>query len=223
MIYERELEDFHCSCLKEQLESCNCCGSGWRDWHHGKCWNFRRELYILLEQVWILWLNVTTKCSLIGFVWLRERKKASGREGLCEFSFFQVFSLDFWALLPEFPCPAWDLAASLKKCWIYFILATFAPLRANLCFNTFGIWQEFSCLMKISWIWSEAPTMGEQFLSTFPQLLFPPCFHQLWICSCEHLRFPLKGLIFLCTFPMFFSQIMQNQNSTWAHFYVSYI
>lgn len=79
-----------------------------------------------------------TKCPLIGFVQMCERKRDLGGRGCVDSAFPGV--------VPEFqfPCPAWDLAALLENCWIYLIPATFASLCANLCFSAVDIWQELT-------------------------------------------------------------------------------
>lgn len=206
MIYGRGLEGFHCSCLEEQLESHNCCGfmERFMPW---KCPNFRRKLLVLLEQVWILCLNVTRKCSFLGLCGCVRGKGILGGKG-CVDSAFPSVLLNSWALLTEFPCPAWDLAASLENSWIYFTLAILlhSVQIFALTLLVFGrSWPRVSCLIKITWIWNEAPAVGEKFLLAFLPLLsslpkvFPPALGlQLWTSQISFERAD-----FLCHCPIF--------------------
>lgn len=148
-------------------------------------------------------------------------EKGSGRVGLCGFSLSKCS--------PEFLSPAhWishpaSLAASLENSWIYFILAILlhSVQIFALTLLVFGrSWPRVSCLIKITWIWSEALAVGEQFLLTFLPLLFPKRFYNPGFAVMDITDFLWKGW-FLCHCPIFhvFPQC-DHAKSNWVHSYV---
>lgn len=160
--------------------------------------------------VW-MWPENVLSLDLCGCV---RGKGILGGKG-CVDSAFPSVLLNSWALLTEFPCPAWDLAASLENSWIYFTLAILlhSVQIFALTLLVFGrSWPRVSCLIKITWIWNEAPAVGKKFLLAFLPLLsslpkvFPPALGlQLWTSQISFER--ADFFMPLSHFPRFFSPV----------------